>query len=189
MKLEQWLQLDKLLVDSNIISVGEFGLDLSKHTVCPLSVQKNVMLDFILAAKRHDRSMVLHLREAYSEGIELLRNYSDRLAPMHFHCVQSDVSTMHEILQTFKNSYIGFTGAICSNNSHKLHKLAKQVPMERILLESDCPYFGLHGSRYSTPHDIEEIGSEISRLKNVNPRIVHEANLVNASKMYKRHFE
>ena len=189
MKSDQWLQLQSILEGSTpqnigVSSLGEFGLDYSCDV--PPHKQKNVMLDHLALAQQHQLSMVLHFRQqqAYNEGLDMIKNYADVNLPMHFHCYMGDENTLNDILQSFPSSYIGFTGAVCS--STELHAIVRKVPIERLLLETDAPYFPVsHASTVSLPHNINEIGEKVASIKNLSASYVHEMNVENCTKIYK----
>lgn len=127
-------QLEKLSQNEKVVAIGEIGLDYywTKETrERQLEVFEN---QFILANKL-DLPVIIHNREATQDCIALLNKYKPKGV---MHCFSGSAETAKEILKI--GMYISFTGALTFPKSLKAQEALLAIPMDRLLLETDCPY-------------------------------------------------
>lgn len=128
------LSLEELLLNENCVAVGEIGLDYHYRTDNK-ELQKEFFEKQILLSKKHSLPVIIHDREAHGDTMEILK----RTAPKGvLHCFSGSVETMREAVGL--GLYIGLGGAVTFKNAQKPVEVAKEVPLERLLLETDCPY-------------------------------------------------
>ena len=149
----------------------------------PAKIQKEVFRRQLSLTKEYGSPLILHLRNSVEEGIQILEEMGIHpLKRIHFHCwTNTNPSLAFEVLQKFKQSYIGFTRVIKHNSN--LKELVKRISMERCLLETDSPYFK-DGNPYSLPQDLLHVADIVSQVKNLKLLDVCTMNLKNSQDMY-----
>ncbi|MDO4556165.1 MAG: TatD family hydrolase [Lachnospiraceae bacterium] len=177
-------ELRQMSRKDKIVAIGEIGLDYywpepSKE------IQKKGLEAQVALAKSEKLPIVVHSRDA-------ARDTADMLGSLHagdcggvIHCF----SYTKEMAREFLNMgfYIGVGGVVTFKNARKLKEAVAYIPMERIVLETDCPYLapvpyrGKRNSSFYLPHVVEEIAG----IKNISYEDVLAQTMSNAKKMYK----
>ena len=129
-------ELSKFTDHKKVVAIGEIGLDFYRD-LSPRGVQKKMFRKQLELAVETKLPVVIHTREAFRETIEIVREYSGRLAGGVFHCFPGTVSEAHEVID------LGFeisVGGVITFPRAKMARVATEVPLEHILLETDSPY-------------------------------------------------
>ncbi len=124
-----------LLSRRKVVAVGEIGLDYHYEENPPREVQRTVFDRQIVLANRLGLPVVVHDRDAHGDTLSILKN---RKPKGEVHCFSGSVETAREILKL--GMYIGLGGAVTFQNARVPVEVAKIVPDDRLLLETDCPY-------------------------------------------------
>lgn len=127
-------QLEALLKRDKVIALGEIGLDYH-YPEPPRDVQKAVFTRQLELAKSLNMPVVIHSRDASADTLEILREHKPRGV---LHCFSGSPETAREVVKL--GMYIGFTGVLTFKNSKKAQAACEAVPIDRLLLETDCPY-------------------------------------------------
>lgn len=128
-------QLRSLLARPKMVAVGEIGLDYHFEENPPREVQKDVFEKQILLANALGLPVIIHDREAHGDTMELLHKLKPRGV---VHCFSGSVEMAKEVLRL--GMYVGLGGAVTFKNARVPVEVAKMVPPDRLLLETDCPY-------------------------------------------------
>ena len=128
------IRLENLLKRDKVVALGEIGLDYH-YPEPPKDIQKTVFVKQLEIAKRLDVPVVIHSRDASGDTLEILKEYKPRGV---VHCFSGSPETAREIIKL--GMYIGFTGVLTFKNSKKAQAACETVPIDRLLLETDCPY-------------------------------------------------
>ncbi len=123
-----------LLIEKKCVAVGEIGLDYHYDEI-PRSIQIDVFTRQLIKANEMNLPVIVHDREAHADTLELLKKYKPKGV---LHCFSGSVETAREVLNL--GMYLGFGGVVTFKNAVKSVETAKYVPLDRILLETDCPY-------------------------------------------------
>ena len=126
-------QLARLCAYEKCMAVGEIGLDY--HYDVPREVQLPVFERHLAFAVEHKLPVIIHDREAHEDILRLLKKY--RPAGV-VHCYSGSVEMANEILKL--GMYIGFTGLVTFKNVRKALEAVAAIPLDRLLVETDCPY-------------------------------------------------
>lgn len=126
--------LRKLLSHKKCVAVGEIGLDYH-YDFSPRETQKRFFERQLQLAKELDLPVIIHDREAHADTWELLQKYAPKGV---VHCFSGSVEMAKDIVRL--GMYIGLGGAVTFKNARKPVEVAKYVPEDRLLLETDCPY-------------------------------------------------
>ena len=129
--------LAPLAADSKVVAIGEIGLDFYRRR-SPEEVQQywfRRQLDFAVALKK---VVVIHTREATDVTLSILKEYRGRLAGGVMHCFGGSLTEAHAFLDL--GFYLSFSGTLTYPKAGPLREVAKEVPLDRVLVETDCPY-------------------------------------------------
>ena len=131
-----WLeQVRAWLSRPKMVAVGEIGLDYHWLDACPKDRQQEVFADQLELARELSLPVVVHDREAHADTLSFLRQY--RPAGV-VHCFSGSWETAKEILNL--GMYIGLGGVVTFKNARHPVEVANNIPLDRLLLETDCPY-------------------------------------------------
>ena len=120
-----------------IVAIGETGLDYYR-TSCDVDRQRERFARHIRAARCVQKPLIVHTRSASGETIELMKSEGARGAGGVMHCFAEDWDTAKAALD--EGFYISFSGIVTFKNAQTLRDVAKKVPLDRILVETDAPY-------------------------------------------------
>ncbi len=129
--------LATLAADPEVVAIGEIGLDFYRHRA-PEEIQQywfRRQLDFAVA---HKKVVVIHTREATPVTLSILREYRGRLIGGVMHCFSGSPMEAHNFLDL--GFYLSFSGTLTYPKAGPLREVAQEVPLDRILVETDCPY-------------------------------------------------
>jgi TatD DNase family protein len=129
--------LDALATDPQVVAIGEIGLDFYRRR-SPEEVQQywfRRQLEFALA---HKKPVVIHTREATSVTLSILRDYRGQMSGGVMHCFGGSLDEAHAFLDL--GFYLSFSGTLTYPKAGPLRQVAQHLPLDRILVETDCPY-------------------------------------------------
>lgn len=158
--------------NDKIVAIGEIGLDYYWKENPSKEVQKEVFRKQMNLAKDLNFPVIIHDREAHQDTLEILKEFPTVNGVVH--CFSGSVEFAKECIKL--GYYIGFTGVVTFKNAKKLVEVAKEIPLEKILVETDCPYMAPEpnrGKRNKSDY-IEYIINQIAQIKEIDP---YEANL------------
>jgi len=170
--------------NDKIVAIGEIGLDYYWEENPPKEVQKEAFRKQMNLAKELNFPVIIHDREAHQDTLEILKEFQTVTGVVH--CFSGSVEFAKECIKL--GYYIGFTGVVTFKNAKKLVEVAKEIPLEKILVETDCPYMAPEpnrGKRNKSDY-IEYIIKQIAQIKEIDQ---YEANLAfnqNFSRLIKK---
>lgn len=182
---ERHLQfLTKWLDHPKVVAVGEMGLDYHWDT-SPKDVQEKVFREQIRLAKELNMPIIIHNRKATPDVIRILEEEDAGQVGGIIHCYSDTVNELDTYLQM--NFYISIAGPVTFKNAHSLKEVAKAVPLDRLLIETDAPYLTPHPYRgkRNEPARVKFVAKEIARLRGESYEEVCEATTNNALKVYR----
>lgn len=175
--IEEHLKLEKT------VAVGEIGLDYYWDTV-EKDTQKKWFERQIELAREYKKPMIIHSRDAVKDTLDMMKGcHSEEIGGV-IHCFSYGVEMAREYLNM--EFYLGIGGVVTFKNAKKLKEVVEYAPLERILLETDCPYLAPvpnRGKRNSSLN-LVYIAEEIAKLKNITYDEVIEITEKNAKTMY-----
>lgn len=157
-------EIDVLAADPHVRAVGETGLDHFRTGVDGRGAQDDSFRAHIDMARRHDRTLVIHDRDAHQDVLRLLdeRGVPDRVV---MHCFSGDADFARECLD--RGAYLSFAGTVTFTNAPNLREALAVTPMDRILVETDAPFLtpvpvrGRPNASYLVPHTVRRMAGEI----------------------------
>ncbi len=170
--------LENMLSDNKVVAVGEIGLDYH-YEFSPKEAQKICMMEHIELANKHDMPIVFHVREAYGDFLDIIRSGGiPRKSVVHSYTGSKE--TAKEFLDN--GMMISFNGVITFKNANRVRETVEYVPIERIMLETDCPYMTpvpLRGKR-NEPKNVAYVAQMLADIKKYNVDDVMEITGQNA---------
>lgn len=162
-------------------AIGEIGLDYYYDDASPRQVQRLVFEQQLALARDLDLPVIIHDRDAHQDTLELVRRYRPRGI---FHCFSGSAEMAREVVGL--GMYLGFTGVVTFKNARRALEAAQQVPLDRLLIETDCPYMAPEphrGKRCDSTllcHTLERL----AQLKGVDPQRLADQTLENGCQVY-----
>lgn len=166
--------------NDKIVAIGEIGLDYYWDENPPKDVQKEVFRKQMNLARELNFPVVIHDRDAHQDTLEIIKEFPEVRGVVH--CFSGSLELAKECIKL--GYYIGFTGVVTFKNAKKVIQVAKEIPLDKILVETDCPYMSPEpnrGKRNKSDY-IEYIIKKIAEIKEIDP---YEANLTFNSNFYR----
>ena len=133
---DDWSRLEALAGESKVVAIGETGLDYYRDR-SKKEDQKRLFHKHLELAEKHNLPVIIHNREASIDCLEIVRKYSGRVSGV-IHCFSGSRDDAEEFLEL--GFYISFAGPITFPKAENLREALKAVPVEKLLLETDCPF-------------------------------------------------
>ncbi|MEG1426751.1 MAG: TatD family hydrolase, partial [Oscillospiraceae bacterium] len=127
--------IEQAAVNKKVVAIGEIGLDYHYEDACPKAIQKAVFLAQLTLAKRLNLPVILHDREAHGDTMDILRETKPKGV---VHCFSGSREMAREIIKL--GMYIGLGGVVTFKNARNSLEVVGEIPLDRLLLETDCPY-------------------------------------------------
>ncbi|MDD5063692.1 MAG: TatD family hydrolase [Phycisphaerae bacterium] len=129
-------ELRELAQNKKVVAIGETGLDYH-YNFSSHDEQKDVFAEHLKIAAEMNLPVIIHCREAFDETIEVLKQFGDGKKVV-FHCFSGSAEQAETILD--KGYFISFTGVVTFGNAEAIREAARIVPIDRLMVETDCPY-------------------------------------------------
>lgn len=166
--------------DPKVVAIGETGLDFYKSTA--RSVQLAAFAGQLEIARSLDRPVIIHCRDAADDMIAVLR---DQPCPAGvLHCWGG---TPQQALQFVElGFYISFSGTVTFKNAQEIQASAQAVPLDRLLVETDCPFLAPvpHRGRRNEPAYVISVLQQVARLRDLDPIALGEQTSANARRLF-----
>jgi len=152
--------------DPDIVAIGETGLDYFRSEG-DLEWQRKRFRDHIQVAKSVNKPLIVHTRDAKQDVIRVLREEGADQVGGVMHCFVDDIDTAMQAIEL--NFYISFSGIVTFKNATDIKKVAKQVPEDRFLIETDSPYLAPMPFRgkQNQPAYVRHVAEHIAELRGI----------------------
>jgi TatD DNase family protein len=167
----QLLQLERLAgrLQGRLVAIGECGIDRSRKNDIPMQVQRKSFTAQVRLALKLRLPLVLHIRDAEEEGRAVLREQDVPAEwPIHRHCFNDSWAVAEEWLDLYPGSKIGLTGLVTYGHAAAVHEVARRIPLDRLLLETDAPYFlpagvskATYRHRFAQPGHVVHVAAQV----------------------------
>ena len=164
-RLEEIKEMIK--VNDKIVAVGELGLDYYWDENPPKEVQKNVLRAQMNLAKELNMPVIIHDRDAHKDTLNIMKEFPEVKGIVH--CFSGSVEFAKECIKL--GYYIGFTGVVTFKNARKAIEVAKEIPLDRMLVETDAPFMAPvpnRGKRNRSDY-IKYIIEKIAEIRSIDP--------------------
>ncbi|GIN64496.1 hydrolase TatD [Robertmurraya siralis] len=175
--------IEELSSHPKVVAIGEMGLDYYWDK-SPREIQKEVFRKQIQLAKKVNLPIVIHNREATADIVEILKEEGASEVGGIMHCFSGSVEVAQECLNM--NFYISLGGPVTFKNARKPKEVAEAVPLEKLLIETDCPYLAPHPYRgkRNEPGYVKLVAEQIAELKGISYEEVARITTANAKKLF-----
>ena len=163
------------------MALGEIGLDYYYDDDAPRDIQKKIFEEQLALAKDLDVPVIIHNRDAHQDTLELLKKYRPKGI---MHCFSSSAEVAKEVLRL--GMYIGFTGVITFKNARRAVEAAAEIPLDRLLVETDCPYMApepYRGKRCDSTM-LPRMVEKLAQIKGIDPQQLADQTFQNACAVY-----
>jgi TatD DNase family protein len=186
---ENLKKLEDLLLEQKTVAVGEIGLDFFRQPFCTPQVQEEAFRNQLEIAENRKRPIIIHCREAYLEVLDILKSYKTHDWTGVLHCFTASPEIAQEFLQL--GFYIGFTGVITyykknSKDECFLCDTIKNMPLEKILVETDAPYLSPvpHRGEINEPLFVKYVIRRIAEIRRMNENEIEKITSDNAKRLF-----
>jgi TatD DNase family protein len=174
-----------LALHPKVVAIGEIGLDFYRD-LSPRDKQHQVFQQQLALASEAGKPVVIHDRDAHSEVMAALRRWA---ASSHqpagvLHCFSGDLAMAQEAIEL--GFYISIAGPVTFKNARGLRELVRQLPLEKLLVETDCPYLTPHPHRgkRNEPAYVKLVAQEVAQIKGVSLEEVARITSDNAQVLF-----
>jgi TatD DNase family protein len=176
-------KMGELLATGKYVGVGETGLDYY-WDVTYKDAQQVSLQQHIIWAKQYQLPIILHTREAFADTWKLIREgYDDRLCGI-FHCFSGTLEEANQVME-MDGFYVGIGGVVTFKNSG-LDKVVEQLPLDRMVLETDSPYLAPvpHRGKRNESSYLRLVAEKVAMIKGVHIEEVEEVTTRNALQLF-----
>ena len=163
-------------------AIGEIGLDYHYEDI-PRQRQLEAFRDQMALARELDLPVIVHEREAHQDGMAVVDEFPQVTGV--FHCYSGSLEMAKELIK--RGWYIGFTGVLTFKNARKAVEVAREIPLERIVLETDCPYMSpepFRGKR-NDPGKLYRMAQALAQIRDLPAEQVEAITFENGKRLYR----
>ena len=165
-----------------IKAIGEIGLDYYYEDI-PREIQKKAFIAQLELARELNLPVVVHERDAHQDGMDIIRQFPDVTGV--FHCYSGSAEMARQL--TKLGWYIGFTGVLTFKNARKAVESAQAIPLDRIVIETDCPFMSpepFRGKR-NDPSRVRFVAQKLAELRGITPEEAERITYENGKRLYR----
>ena len=178
--LEEYRKLCKL--NPKIKAIGEIGLDYHYEDI-PREIQQRAFNAQLALARELDLPVIVHERDAHADGMEIIRRFPEVTGV--FHCYSGSAEMARQLTEL--GWYIGFTGVLTFQNARRALEAAAAIPIDRIVLETDCPYMApapFRGRR-NDPRYLYRMAEKLAEVRDLPVEEIHRITYENGKRLYR----
>ena len=178
--IEEYRKLCKL--SPKVRAIGEIGLDYYYEDI-PRDVQKKAFRMQMELAKEVDLPVIIHERDAHDDGMRIVEEFPGVTGV--FHCYSGSAEMARQLVNM--GWYIGFTGVLTFKNARKAVETAASIPLDRIVLETDCPFMApepFRGKR-NDPGYLYRMAERLAEIRGLSVEEVTAITTENAKRLYR----
>lgn len=180
---EAFEEIKEMTKNSKVRAIGEIGLDYYWEENPPKEIQKEAFRRQMALARDLNLPVIIHDREAHGDTLDIMKDFPEVKGVLH--CFSGSVEFAHECLRL--GYYIGFTGVVTFKNAKKILEVAREVPMDKILVETDAPYMAPtpHRGKRNQSDYIKFIIEKIAEIKGIPTSELEEKTIDNTKNLLK----
>ena len=178
--LEEYRKLCKL--SGKVKAIGEIGLDYYYEDI-PREIQQKAFRMQMALAQELDLPVIVHERDAHNDGMTIVKEFSKVKGV--FHCYSGSAEMARQLVNM--GWYIGFTGVLTFKNARKAVETAASIPLDRIVLETDCPFMAPEPFRGKRNHPgyLYRMAEKLAEIRGISVEEVHAATYENGKRLYR----
>lgn len=172
-----------IALNEKVVAIGEIGLDTTKDNI---ELQKKYLIEQITIANALNLPVIIHANNSNKLVIEIFERYIKPKEGCVFHCFQPDINDLNYLIRN--NYYISFAGRITYKNAKKSVEVAKSVPNDLFLVETDSPYISPEPIRnlFNQSSNIKYIIEKLALIKDMSYLEIEEITTENTKRLFKK---
>ena len=165
-----------------IKAIGEIGLDYHYEDI-PRQLQLQAFRAQMALAAELGLPVIVHERDAHEDGMKVVDEFPGVTGV--FHCYSGSAEMAKELIK--RGWYIGFTGVLTFKNARKAIEVASSIPLERLVLETDCPYMSPEPfrGRRNDPGKLYRMAERLAEIRGMTVEEIHAVTLENGKRLYR----
>ena len=177
--IQKYLEMSK---HPKVKAIGEIGLDYYYENF-DREIQLRAFEMQMILAREADLPVIIHERDAHGDGMDVVRKFPDVTGV--FHCYSGAAEMARQLVN--KGWYIGFTGVLTFKNARKAVETAAAIPLERIVLETDCPFMSPepYRGRRNDPGRLCHMAEKLAEIRGLPVEEIIEITTENAKRLYR----
>nr|WP_312215981.1 TatD family hydrolase [Clostridioides sp.] len=170
--------------NNNVVAIGEIGLDYY-YDYSPRDSQKEWFKKQILLANELKLPIIIHDRDAHADTFDIIKEYKSDEIGCVLHCYSGSVELAREYIKL--GCYISIPGTVTFKNSRKVREVAREIPLDRLFIETDSPYMAPepHRGKRNDPSLVAFVADKIAQEKGISYEEVCDKTKENAKKFFK----
>ncbi len=178
--LEQYRQLARQC--PKVRAIGEIGLDYHYEDI-PREVQQRAFRAQMALARELELPVIVHEREAHEDGMRIVEEFPQVTGV--FHCYSGSLEMAKVLIR--RGWYIGFGGVLTFKNARKAVEAASRIPLDRLVLETDCPYMSPEPfrGRRNDPGRLHLVAERLAQLRGLSAEEIENITLENGKRLYR----
>jgi len=168
--------------NDKVVAIGEIGLDYYYETI-PREIQQRAFRLQLELARELDMPVIVHERNAHDDGMRIVKEFKGVSGV--FHCYSGSAEMARQLVDM--GWYIGFTGVLTFKNARKAVETAASIPLERIVLETDCSFRApdpFRGKR-NDPGYLYRMAEKLAEIRGISVEEVHRVTTENGKRLYR----
>ncbi|MBI2082744.1 MAG: TatD family hydrolase [Deltaproteobacteria bacterium] len=181
---EDLAALKLLAADQKVVAIGEIGLDYYyEHS--PREAQLRILREQVGLAHEAALPLIIHCRDAFQDCFAIMDEEEGWKRGGVFHCFTGDWGIAQKILK--KGFYLSFSGILTFKKSGNLREVAEKAPLEKILVETDCPYLAPepHRGKRNEPAYVQLVAQRLAEIRGVSLSVIDEAVTRNLGELFR----
>lgn len=176
-------EIEALAGRAKVVAIGEIGLDYY-YDNSPRLIQRDIFERQMELAVKLDMPVIIHIRDAYGDAMDVLRKFKGRIKSGVLHCFSGSLEYAVEAIDM--GYYISFGGPVTFKNARKALDVAAKIDINRLLIETDCPYLTPepHRGKRNDPSNVRYVADRIGKLRNMTDVEIAIKTAENACQLY-----
>jgi TatD DNase family protein len=177
------LSLEEMLKHPKVVGIGECGLDYYWDKSA-IEEQKFVFKSQIELANKLNLPLIIHMRDSAFDTLEMIKNYKAKSTSGIMHCYSGSAQMVTDFVN--ENLYISVAGPVTFKNAVTPKEVAKVIPIERLLIETDAPYLAPmpYRGKQNTPEYLPYTLAEIARIREMDKDLLDQITEANTIRLF-----
>lgn len=177
-------EIELMAKQPRVVAIGEIGLDYY-YDLSPREIQQRIFQEQLRLAKKLELPFIIHNRDAHADIMKILSDNAPYPNGGVMHCFSASWEVARDCINM--GLYISFAGPVTFSNAGKLKDIAIKVPIDRLLVETDCPYLtpAPHRGKRNQPAYVRHVAETIAGLRNMGPDEVAAQTAANTIRLFK----
>ena len=164
-----------------VVGIGEIGLDFYWTQNPPRAAQERALIAQMDLAQELGKPVVIHDRDAHDAIIAIIQRRGGKPRGI-LHCFSGDLDMARRAIDL--GFYISFAGNLTFKNARQLQEIARALPLERLVIETDAPYLSPQRGARNEPANVARVAEKIAELKNIETSVVEQATTRNSQLLF-----